>query len=62
MSGTCEKAAIARIEAALARIEAASARISTSGDNGLAAKHAALREEVGATLKSLDSMIAELKS
>ncbi|HSG35529.1 MAG TPA: hypothetical protein VLA37_13410 [Sphingomonadaceae bacterium] len=53
--------ALARIEAATARIEAACKRLPPGGDNALAARHAALRKTVEASLADLDRLIGSLE-
>ena len=66
MNGDPAQAAWARIEAALDRIERAAARPRQGdlllGDNGLAARHEALRSEVTQVLLQLDGLIAKQSS
>ena len=57
MSDQASEKASARIERALARIEAA-ARTGAASRADLERRHARLREQVGAALASLDSLIA----
>ena len=61
MSGDIVGAALERIDRAIARIEAVAARLSslTTDDAGLAARHAALRDEVVSAIAAIDAMIAE---
>jgi hypothetical protein len=62
MTGDQANNALARIEAALERIERAAARPHHGdlpmGDNGLADRHEALRNEVAQVLRQLDGLIA----
>ena len=62
MEGQSPEQALARIEAALARIEAAASRPRPANegpaDDGLAARHAALRSAVAESLHALDGLIA----
>lgn len=53
--------AMARIEAAATRIEAAAAS-SSAGDPQIQAKYDALRNETGAALADLDTLIARLEA
>lgn len=68
MEGDRSQRAIARIEAALARIDAASAKIAAfpaqsaaPSVTSLVNKHEALREDVAATMRDLDKLIAEIE-
>lgn len=63
MEGDRAADAMSRIETALARIDAAAARITPTNPNVLSLinRHEALREEVAATLRELDRVIAELQ-
>jgi hypothetical protein len=61
MSGDRIERATARIEAAMRRIEAAAkAPSGGAGDAELVAKYDALRNEAGAALADLDSLIGSL--
>ena len=68
MEGDRSQRAMARIEAALARIDAASAQIAATAQPSttpnvmsLVNKHEALREDVAATMRDLDKLIAEIE-
>lgn len=56
--------AFQRIDAALSRIEASAANPPSAGspDEGLAARHRELREEVGHSLAELDRLIDRLET
>lgn len=56
MTGDRINQALARIEAAAARIEAAAGKLGTS-DDGLAARHQALKGVVAQSLRELDNLI-----
>ena len=73
MEGDRSQRAMARIEAALARIDAATGKLATpkpapaattASPNvmSLVNKHEALREEVAATMRDLDMLIAEIEA
>lgn len=68
MEGDRSQRAVARIEAALARIDAAAGKLAdakpaSASPNvmSLVNKHEALREEVAATMRDLDKLIAEIE-
>jgi hypothetical protein len=68
MEGDRSQRVMARIEAALARIDVASANFASnpapsaaSNVTSLVNKHEALREEVAATMRDLDKLIAEIE-
>lgn len=67
MDGSRTDNAVARIEAALARIEAASKAARSSASDappnvlGLVNSHEKLREQVAATIKDIDILIAEIE-
>ncbi len=58
MTDQASENATARIERALARIEAVTQGVAAS-DTDLLRRHESLREQVGAALVSLDSLIAK---
>ncbi len=63
MEGERSQRALARIEAALARIDAAAGKLTAPqpAETNANSMHQALQDEVAATIRDLDRLIAEIE-